>query len=363
VLKISQIIDLAISMGPLEHRHLITMSRNAIWIAVLMMAGEFLFADSNDAKTAIIEFRPTSAPTDSSFIPGSFSYHILTNSLGTTNGFDPIKSTCLTELIGPRYTWNTNLWLFRFPEITSMNSGPGIGALGQSPGTYGMQLITQRHAIMANHATFANPVGSPITFTDKNGKIHTNYIQSMKGFGLDIAVVQFSNALPSQFIPFQLMPTNFASIYMTNLAGSSRGVRIPVVAGTYDRHLYFMSLTSVHNDTEGGIGTHGMPGTIAYDGGSVSPGKWLTNQIGYGWGENTSPLYIKTGDSSSPIMMIVRTNLVLLSSLYSFDVAPDYASASPTIQATVDALTVAAGGTNGQYKVKTIDLSSFPAYQ
>jgi hypothetical protein len=106
-----------------------------------------------------------------------------------------------------------------------------------------------------------------------------------------------------------------------------------------------------------------LPGTITYDGGSVSPGRWLTNQIGYGWGENSLPLYIKSGDSSRPVMIIVRTNLVLLSSLFSTGSAPDYASASPTIQATVDALTVAAGGTNGQYKIKTIDLSSFPAYQ
>ena len=339
------------------------MSRNVIWITVLMMAGDVLLADSNDAKPAIIEVRPISNTIDSSFIPGSLSYHILTNSLGTTNGFDPINSTCLTELLGPRYTWNTNLWLFRFPEITSLNSGLGIGASGQSPGTYGMQLITLRHAIMAKHTTFADPVGAPITFTDRNGNIYTNYIQSMKDFGFDINIVQFSNALPSQFVPFELMPTNFAAAYMTNLTGNSRDVRIPVVAGTYDRHLYFMSLTSVHNDTDGGVGTHGMPGIIAYDGGSVSPGKWLTNQIGYGWGENTSPLYIKTGDSSSPIMMIVRTNLVLLSSIYSFGVSPDYASAGPTIQATIDALTVDAGGTNGQYKIKTIDLSSFPAYQ
>jgi hypothetical protein len=339
------------------------MNRIAIWIAIVMMAGDVLFGGTNDAKTTISSVSPTSAETYSPVIPGSLSYHVLTNSLGTTNGFDPINSTCLMELYGPRYTWNTNLWLFRFPEITSLNSGPGIGALGQTPGTYGMQLITQRHAIMAKHTSFANPVGTPITFTDKNGNIYTNHIQSMKDFGFDINIVQFSNALPSRFVPFELMPTNFATVYMTNLARSSRGVRVPVVTGTYDRHLYFMSLTSVYNDTEGGIGTNGMPGIIAFDGGSGSPDKWLTNQIGYGWGENTAPLYIKTGDSSRPIMMIVRTNLVLLSSIYSFGIAPDYASASPTIQATVDVLTVAARGTNGQYKIKTIDLSSFPAYQ
>ncbi len=344
-------------------RRLVAMNRIAIWTAIVMMAGEVLFAGSNDTQKAILGVRPTSAETCPPFIPGSLSYHVLTNSLGTTHGFDPVNSTCLTELIGPRHTWNTKLWLFRFPEITSINSGPGIGALGQSPGTYGMELITQRHAIMARHTSFADPVGAPITFTDKKGKIYTNYIQSMKGFGIDINIVQFSNALPSQFVPFQLMPTNFASKYMTNLAGNSRGVRLPVVTGTYDRHLYFMSLMAVHNDSDGGMETHGMPGTITYDGGSAGPGRWLTNQIGYGWGENTSPLYIKPGDSSRPVMMIVRTNLVLLSSLYSFCVAPDYASAGPTIQATVDALTVAAGGTNGQYKVKTFDLSSFPAYQ
>ena len=338
------------------------MNRNAIWITGLILAVEVFFADSSVAQSGRIDVRPTSATTVAPFIPGSLAYHVLTNALGTTNGFDPIHSNCLTELFGAQYTWNTNLWLFRFPEITSLNSGLGIGASGQSPGTYGMQLITQRHAIMAKHTTFANPVGTLIAFTDKNGKIYTNHIQSMKDFGLDINIVQFSDALPAQFVPFRLMPTNFATVYMTNLAGNPSGVRIPVVAGTYDRHLYFMSLTSVHNDTDGGRGTSGMPGIITYDGGSVSPGMWLTNQIGYGWGENTSPLYIKTGDSSSPIIMIVRTNLVLLSSLYSFGVSPDYASAGPTIQATVDTLTVAAGGTNGQYKVETIDLSSFPSY-
>ena len=80
------------------------------------------------------------------FAPGSLAYHVLTNSLATTNGFNPASGLCLQETVGG-YRWNTNLWLYQFPEITSINSGLGAGAMGQSPGTYGMQLITRRHAL------------------------------------------------------------------------------------------------------------------------------------------------------------------------------------------------------------------------
>ncbi len=302
------------------------------------------------------------APADdlTNFAPGSLAYHVLTNSLASTNGFNPASGLCLQETVGG-YRWNTNLWLYQFPEITSINSGLGAGAMGQSPGTYGMQLITRRHALQAFHTVFSNPVGTPVAFTDKHGVVFTNHIQSMTNFGYDINVIQFTEELPAQFVPFPLMPTNFAQYLPAGMNGTPNGLKLPVIAGTYDRHLYFMSLLYVFNDSFGGNVTNGIHGNISYDGGSVNgSGRWLTNQIGYGWGQTAAPCFIKMGDSSRPILMIVGKHLVLLSSIYSFGNAPDYASASPTIQACVDALTVAAGGKTGQYKIKTCDLSSFP---
>jgi hypothetical protein len=295
-------------------------------------------------------------------IPGSLAAQVLIDSRASTNGFDPTSGLCLQETVGG-YRWNPKLWLYKFPEITSINSGLGIGALGQAPGTYGMHLITRRHAIQANHIAFANPVGSPVTFTDKRGVVFTNYVQSMTNFGFDINVIQFSNAFPKQFVPFQLMPTNFANYLPGMTNGRANNFKLPVVVGTYDRHLYFMSLVSVFSDAFGGISTKGIYGNISFDGGSVNgSGRWLTNQIGYGWGQTAPPYYIKMGDSSSPIMMIRGKHLVLLSSIYTYGNAPDYASAAPTIQACVDTLTVTAGGTKGQYKIKICDLSSFPLY-
>ncbi len=43
-------------------------------------------------------------------------------------------------------------------------------------------------------------------------------------------------------------------------------------------------------------------------------------------------------------MMIVGTHLVLLSSIYSYGNAPDYASVAPRIQESIDAMTIGAGG-------------------
>ncbi len=235
--------------------------------------------------------------------------------------------------------------------------------MGQVPGTYGMQLITRRHAIQAHHVSWANPVGAPVTFTDKRGVVFTNHVQSMTNFGSDINVIQFTEELPRQFVPFALMPTNYAQYLAPVTNGGLANVRLPVIAGTYDRHLYFMTLLSVLNDPSGGYNANGIQGGISYDGGSVNgSGRWLTNQIGYGWGETSAPYYIKRGDSSRPIMMIVGNHLVLLSSIYSYGNAPDYASAAPKIQECIDALTVAAGEKKGKYKVKTCDLSAFPLY-
>ncbi|MEI9865787.1 MAG: hypothetical protein WDN00_14780 [Limisphaerales bacterium] len=87
------------------------------------------------------------------FIPGSLAYHVLTNSRASTKGFDPTSGLCLQETVAG-YRWNPKLWLYKFPEITSINSGLGVGAMGQSPGTYGMQLITRRHAIQAHHVSW-----------------------------------------------------------------------------------------------------------------------------------------------------------------------------------------------------------------
>ena len=296
------------------------------------------------------------------FARGSLAFQILKDSRASTNGFDPTSGFCLQQTVSG-YRWNPKLWLYQFPEITSINSGLGMGAMGQVPGTYGMQLITRRHAIQAHHVAWANPVGTPVAFTDRHGVVFTNHVQSMTNFGLDINVIQLAEELPAQFVPFPLLPTNFARYLAPVAPGRPVNVRVPVVAGTFDRHLYFMGLTSVFNDDFGGSNTNGIQGFISFDGGSVNgSGRWLTNQIGYGWGTTAAPFFIKMGDSSSPIMMIMGKHLVLLSSIFSFSTAPDYASARPTIQACVDELTVAAGGKKGKYKVKTVDLSSFPIY-
>ncbi len=296
------------------------------------------------------------------FVPGTLAYHVLTNSLASTNGFDPSSGLCLQETVSG-YRWNTKLWLYKFPEITSINSGLGQGAMGQVPGTYGMQLITRRHAIQAHHVSWANPVGAPVTFTDKRGVVFTNYVQSMTNFSDDINVIQLRDELPSQFVPFPLLPTNFASYLPSTANGRQSNLKLPIIAGTYDRHLYFMGLLSVFNDPFGGKGANGIRGWISYDGGSANgPDRWITNRIGLGWGETSEPYYIKRGDSGRPIMMIVGNHLVLLSSIYSYGNAPDYASAAPKIQECIDALTVAAGEKMGKYKLKTCDLSSFPKY-
>ncbi|MEI9865788.1 MAG: hypothetical protein WDN00_14785 [Limisphaerales bacterium] len=126
--------------------------------------------------------------------------------------------------------------------------------------------------------------------------VFTNYVQSMTNFGYDISVIQFSNTFPKQFVPFQLMPTNFAK-YLPGMTNSHpNGFKIPVIAGSFDRHLYFMGLSSVMNDPFGGKGNNGIQGGITYDGGSGNgPGRWITNQIGYGWGSDGRALFHKNG--------------------------------------------------------------------
>jgi hypothetical protein len=311
----------------------------------------------------LLEIRLAAAPlvaVPTNYIPGTLAYHVLTNSLASTNGFNPASGLCLQETL-PGYQWNTRLWLYKFPEITSINSGLGSGAGGQSPGTYGMQLITRRHAIQAHHVSWANPVGTPIAFTDKRGVVFTNVVQSMTNSGFDINVVQFRDEFPRQFVPFPLLPTNYAQYLAPVTNGQTATVRLPVIAGTYDRHLYFMTLLGVRNDPFGGLRTNATFGAITFDGGMAGgDGHWLTNQIGLGWGQTEAPYFIKRGDSSRPVMMLVGSHLVLLSSIYTFGMAPDYASAAPAIQAAIDALTEADGGTDGQYRIKILDLSSFP---
>ena len=140
------------------HWHLI---KSRFWRAALFVVCLLLLLEVRVTAASVV-----AVPTN--YIPGTLAYHVLTNSLASTNGFNPASGLCLQETL-PGYQWNTRLWLYKFPEITSINSGLGSGAGGQSPGTYGMQLtsLSMTSDLIGDNTNTGAFVYGAMSFSDK----------------------------------------------------------------------------------------------------------------------------------------------------------------------------------------------------
>lgn len=119
-------------------------------------------------------------------------------------------------------TTNSNWKFYNGDGVTLSQTNWAIGidfsglALRNKTGADDLALITKRHAITAAHAIGGLTVGSPVVFNSTNsvGGFYTNFVQSLTNPVSDIMVVTLSNDVPSDVIPFAVLPaiaTNYVS--------------------------------------------------------------------------------------------------------------------------------------------------------
>jgi len=277
---------------------------------------------------------------------GTLAYHLSTNAVGRTNGFSdiPNATTVLSGWTPDTYSganlehltnsvWSTSFWLKGVQGLSATCIGYSNGYAGK----YLITMVSPRHYLDAYHVALGQ--GTMIAFLDTNNVIYWRTILQKVDIGtngLDISSKDTSvgilNAdLPSSVGFLPVVPTNISSYLPTNSVSIVQGIGM-----NQDMRLFGQPMKPVNPN--------------------VIWGSANTAPFGLGTNWNVS---IRNGDSSDPEMLLVGSQLVLISHNHTPTDGPNYALLFDTINQQMHYLsTNNSAGTD--YQLTPFSLTNWP---
>ncbi len=236
---------------------------------------------------------------------------------------------------------NTNFWLYCAPEITAIPQRFATGGANayQLGGAGGFMAISPRHILTVNHMLGAgNTNDQNLLFIDERG---SNVVRWLVGV-VELSSVDFDvgilNAdLPPTVHPFTVLPAGYTNYLRQLSVPGLRGQVQLVVCDQWRALKPALWQLSANN---------GLFNLVYFN--DDSP-LWL--------GTNGNRAHIG-GDSGCPIMALVGTNLVCVSTYDEGATAPDVAGYIPDINAAMHGLSVACNA-GSDYQLTTCNLSGF----
>lgn len=271
-----------------------------------------------------------------SYVPGSLAFETVTNTQAHMNALS-FTAACnmftTQNWSTTNFVRNANFWLQGCPELTAIVIGEGATSLGGS-GSIGGSAISPRHVINCAHAPFTS--GLVLTWVDDNGApIQRTVIDSTNySIGVNDINIGLLNAdLPATIHPFTLLPTNAAAVLPT----LTNGVQLQVLGYNQGQQLFPKLWTGYQTSS------------VNYF--SSSP-QW----VGTAWNYT-----VVGGDSGHPVMMLIGTNLILLSHwTYAYG-GYSYFNFIPTINFAMHFLSTK-NSLSSDYQVTTNGLTGWPRY-
>ena len=224
---------------------------------------------------------------------GTLAYHLSTNAVARTNGISNIYEA-QKELSGWNYSyftetnmasltnsvWSTNFWLKGVHGLSATSIGFSNGLAAQGSVT----MISPRHCIYAKHMHEA-PGRFMAAFLDTNNVIYWRTNMENIFITNDISVGILDSDLPASVGYLPMLPANFATYLPTNSSGLVQGIGRNQAVSMFAEPIALTSPVvswNVNNTAPFGVSTN-----------------WNVNIVG--------------GDSSNPVMFLVKNQLVLVS--------------------------------------------------
>ena len=285
---------------------------------------------------------PTNQTVFLTYAPTSLSYHLITNLQARTNGFSDPSSA---ERMFSTQNWsttnfipNTGFWLSFAPQKTAIvvaRGSPLTGSIGGSA-------VSKRHILSCAHSSYAT--NEALFFVDDNGSLVERTVigRTLNVAGTDVAVFLLNSNLPDTIHPFSVLPTSYTN-QMPLLV-----TKIQLVGCNQAKQMFPKLATNFF----GSCITNAGNGVVGWSGEQDTNPLWL--------GTNWNVMVI-TGDSGHPIMMLVGTNLVMVSHWTYVNSGCNYAYYESSINSAMHFLSTNCNA-GSDYQLSTFDLSAFPTY-
>jgi hypothetical protein len=241
----------------------------------------------------------TGSDPDFHYVAGTLAEHLSTNAAGRARGFTANYNSDMVEFVSPGGTnldrltkavWYTNFWLRGVRGLSATPIGFSNAMGGQALPT----MVSPRHYLFATHT---HPEGHTLAFLDTNNVVHWRKTLQRADLNTDTSVGILDADLPASvgFLPVapenlkQYLPKD--NLYFVQGIGMNQDMRL------FSLPMAFRWFTGVF-----------------WDKGYSAP-----QGLGTNWN-----VAIRGGDSSSPAMILIGNQLVLLSHVYIIGGGPDY---------------------------------------
>jgi hypothetical protein len=288
-----------------------------------------------------------------SLVSGSLGSDIFSEISAMISGKTPSASTqniySSTDDVNHVYTRNPNIFtgavdLTAIPVWSDWDSPPPTGSNPYGGARFNGILVTPDILIQSNHAYIPN--GTTVYFVKNDNTTVSRTITASAHVGVDIQVMKLSSAVPSGITPAKVFASGSVGI-----SDGTDGTKMTKAAISYAHPLVLF--TNQYRSLS--IGS-----AVAFDSDVVAiiqPGQYI-------YSPNTSQyagwyLPIASGDSGSPILMVINGQAVALGTwYYKSGYFPDGAS---DIVGNISAINAAITSLGGQ-TLTPVDLSGFPTY-
>lgn len=275
----------------------------------------------------------------SSFFLQTLTYHLSTNAVAHAKGHSPEDMSELSKWGYAIYSetnlghltnavWSTNCWLHGVQGLSATPIGYSNGMGGQGLIT----MVSPRHYLFATHM---HPEGYAIVFLDTNNVVCWRKTLERADITNDISVGILNADLPPSVEYLPVIPTNFASYIPANNSTTIQGIGM-----NQDMKLF------------------GQPMNF----GNAAFVCWKSSvPVPFGLGTNWN-VEIRGGDSSNPEMLLIGTQLVLVSHNYGINAGPNYATEIPAINEKMHYLSIH-NDAKTDYQLTQFSLKNWPVVQ
>jgi len=289
--------------------------------------------------------------------PNTFSWYIWTNMIARTNGntMDIWQTKAYSIATRSNYVRNPNCFMNGISNLTALSQLQD--AIGNEPMAPPFTALTRRHAYTRGHGAGVETGTAAITNMECAGKNvvfvgAANEIVTMTcgervtsnqspGVYADFTIVIFTEDLPACITPMKALSQASLNLLQNIYYG-------PTIYPTYGYD---------PSDQYATVRNPYIPITSERDGHlSTSPGFYSSGQ-GFSYlGPNFAYPNFKAGDSGSPDMFLIGTDLAMGAGRTT---AP---ASSPVIQQVIDQLSINAHLDPALYQIELVDLTSYPTY-
>ncbi len=265
--------------------------------------------------------------------PDMLAYHLATNAVGRAQQFNGSRED-MVELHAPlslelnRFfepAWSHNFWLKGVQGL----SATCIGFRNCNNGQGLVTLVSPRHYLCATHM---HPEGRDIAFLDTLNRLHWRKTLQRLDVTNDTSVGLLDADLPPGVGFLPVLPDDYTNYLPTTPASIVQGIGM-----NQDMCLFSQPLTLAY------------PDYVVWD--SQRP---VPSGLGTNWN-----VTIRGGDSSSPALLLVGNQLVLVSHNFTANSGPNYAHQIPAINRAMHQLS-ASNHLRSDYQLTPFPLTNWP---